>query len=77
MNKQDRIQKLIKECKELSDLNSTQKSKTKDLQELARMSRWGLRGTVEYNILEQKTKQNTVIDFTDIINRISNTVKYL
>lgn len=77
MNKQDRIQKFIKQCKELSDVYEYSKKKSEDLQTMVRMAREGLKETPEFKHLEWKVKQPTVVDFGGVVRDIVNTVKYL
>lgn len=72
-----KLEKLVKECKELSRLKDLQKEKTDGLQEMARLARDGKKDTEEFKILSQKYQHNSVVDFSDIVQRICKTVKSL
>lgn len=77
MKREDKIKKLIEQCKQLSMLNDISKAKTEDYQHMARLARAGEKCSNEFKALERKYTHPTVIDYGDVIGQIVKTVKGL
>lgn len=77
MTKQDRIDNLIFNCKQLAKLQELSKQKTEDLQKMANLARAGEKDSERFKELDKEYKYPTVIDYGDVVRDIVNIVKYL
>lgn len=78
MKVDDKISKLIDECKDMASLYYRQKEKTTGLQRMAKLAREGNKETQEFKDLERKYRHDvTVVDFSDVVGRIVKIVEKL
>lgn len=77
MDRQDRINKLIKHCKELARLNEYAHKRSDNLALMAKLAKAGQKNLEQFKKLEREHGVNCVVDFSNEINNIVNTVKYL